>query len=32
LPEELERHRAFVGTIKDALWTEEERRALAPSD
>ena len=32
LPEELERHRAFVATIKDALWTEEDRRALAPSE
>lgn len=31
-PEELERHRAFVATIKDALWTEGERRALASSD
>jgi DNA polymerase III subunit epsilon len=27
LAEELERHRSFVATIKDALWTEDERRA-----
>ncbi|MGL5837958.1 MAG: DNA polymerase III subunit epsilon [Sphingorhabdus sp.] len=26
LPAELEGHRAFIGTIKDALWTEGERR------
>lgn len=26
LPEELERHRAFIATLKDALWTEETRR------
>ena len=32
LPEELERHRAFVATIKDALWTEEERRAHSHND
>jgi DNA polymerase III subunit epsilon len=30
-PEELERHRAFVGTINDALWTEEQRRAALGS-
>ncbi len=30
LPEEFENHRAFIATIKDALWTEEERRAAAP--
>jgi DNA polymerase III subunit epsilon len=29
LPGELENHRAFVATIKDALWTEEERRAAS---
>ncbi len=29
---ELARHRAFVATIKDALWTEEERRALPATD
>jgi DNA polymerase-3 subunit epsilon len=29
LPEELENHRAFIATIEDALWTEEDRRAAA---
>jgi DNA polymerase-3 subunit epsilon len=29
---ELENHRAFVATIKDALWTDEERRAAAPTN
>lgn len=32
LPTELEHHRAFVATIKDALWGEEERRARASAD
>lgn len=32
LPDELERHRSFVATIKDALWNEGERRASAQSD
>lgn len=29
LPEELERHRAFVATLKDAIWTEDARRESA---
>jgi DNA polymerase-3 subunit epsilon len=31
LAHELETHRAFVATIKDALWAEEERRASVPN-
>lgn len=32
LAAEYERHQAFVASIKDALWTEEERRAFSPRD
>jgi hypothetical protein len=31
LPEELERHRAFVDSLKDAIWTDQNRREKAHS-